>query len=223
MRWINRGPDPGHVEAYAREYTPRWVSYFRDRVGARPTDSFWREFRTQLGELSEYVCWYCERRCDRASEVGGRAATLDHFRPLSRFPNLAYDWSNWVFSCHRCNVENKQDRWPENGYVDPAASDEKERPENYFAYDMRTHDVIPRDDLGEDDRRRAWDTIEDLGLNKVDVRFYRQHWMRRLIEDLRKLPIEEHPPLAKHLASYPEFLGTTRMVLAQIREAGELP
>ena len=42
-----------------------------------------------------------------------------------------------------------------------------EQPERYFDYDLRTHDVIPRDDLVEDERRRAWDTIDDLGLNRV--------------------------------------------------------
>ena len=222
MRWIDRGPEPHRVEVYAGEYTQRWVSYFQNGVGHRPADSLWSEFRSKLGQCSDGMCWYCERRCDSAAEVGGRAATLDHFRPLSRFPNLAYDWSNWVFSCRRCNVRNKQNRWPGTGYVDPAAGDERERPERYFDYDMKTHEVIPRNGLIGDERRRALDTIDDLGLNKVDVRFYRQRWMRRLIEDLRKLPIEEHPALAEHLASYPEFLGTTRMVLAQMAEAGEI-
>ena len=170
------------------------------------------------------MCWYCERRCDSASQVGDRAATLDHFRPLSHFPNLAYDWSNWIFSCRRCNDEYKQDKWPENGYVDPAAGDDRERPERCFDYDMRTHDIIPRDDLVGDERRRAWDTIDDLGLNKLDVRFYRQYWARQLIEDLRELSIEERPAFAEYLALDPsEFLGTTRMVLAQLREAGEIP
>ncbi len=224
MRWIDRGPEPGRVATYARECTPGWVSYFQDEVEPRPTDSFWREFRSQLGERSDGMCWYCERRCDPAAQVGDRAATLDHFRPLSRFPNLAYDWSNWVFSCHRCNVDYKQNKWPENGYVDPAADDERERPERYFDYDMRTHDVIPRGDLTGDELRRAWDTINDLGLNQLDVRFYRQDWIQRLIEDFRNLPIEERPALANYLATYQsEFLGTMRMVLVQLRRAGEIP
>ena len=210
--------------AYAREYTPGWVSYFQDKVGPRPTDSHWREFRSQLRERSDGMCWYCERRCDPAAEVGEQAETLDHFRPLSRFPKLAYDWSNWVFSCRRCNDENKQGKWPGSGYVDPAASDECERPERYFEYDMRTHEIIPRNDLIGDERQRAWDTIDDLGMNKLDVLFYRQDWIRCLIEDLRELPVEKRSALAEHLASHSSvFLGTTLMVLAQLRDAGEIP
>ena len=224
MRWIDRGPEPGRVVAYAREYTPGWVRYFRDRVGSRPPDFSWREFRPILGERSGDMCWYCERRCDPAAGVGDLAATLDHFRPLSRFPDLAYDWSNWVFSCRRCNEEYKQDNWPDTGYVDPAASDVLERPDRFFDYDMKTHEVVPRNGLAGDERRRALNTIDDLGLNKLDIRFFRQDWIRSLTEDIRILPIEERPALAEFLASHPsEYLGTTLMALAQMREAGEIP
>ena len=223
MRWIDRGPEPDQVGMYAREYTQGWVRYFQDRVGSRPEDSYWREFRSRLGERSGGMCWYCERRCDPAAEVGDPAATLDHFRPLSSFPSLAYDWSNWIFSCRRCNEDYKQNRWPDNGYVDPAASDERERPERHFDYDVRTHDVIPRDDLVGDERQRALDTIDDLGLNVLDVKFYRQDWTRRIVEDLLRFPADERLAFSEYLASQPnEFLGTTRMVLAQLREAGAI-
>ena len=224
MRWIDRGPEPGQVAVYSREYTQGWVSYFQDEVGTRPADSYWREFRSELGERSGGMCWYCERRCGDAAQAGYLAATLDHFRPLSRFPSLAYRWSNWVFSCRRCNDEYKQNKWPENGYVDPAAVDEMERPERYFDYDVKTDEVIPKNGLSEDERHRAWDTIDDLGLNSLDVRYYRQNWTRQIIEGLLRFPVEERLAFAEYLASPPgEYLGTTRLVLAQLREAGEIP
>ena len=223
MRWIDRGPEPSGVAEYARRYTPGWVSYFQDRVGPRPADFFWSEFRSQLGERSGDNCWYCERHCAPAAPVGDLAATLDHFRPLSRFPNLAYDWSNWVFSCRRCNEDYKNSNWPENGYVDPAAADERDRPERYFDYDMKTHELIPRNDLTGDERQRAWNTIDDLRLNSLDMRYHRKDWIQQLIEDLRKFPIEERRALAEYLTAQPnEYLGTTQMALAQLRETGEI-
>ena len=223
MRWIDRGPEPSRVAEYARQYTPGWVSYFQDDGGTRPEDFFWSEFRSKLGERSGGMCWYCERRCDPAAQVGGRAATLDHFRPLSRFPNLAYHWPNWVFSCRRCNEDYKNSNWPENGYVDPAAENEHERPERYFDYDLRTHDIVPRDNLIGDERQRAWNTIDDLGLNKLDVKLRRSRSLRRIVEDLRKFPAEDRAALAEYLVSQPsEYLGTTRMVLTQLRESGEI-
>ena len=129
-----------------------------------------------------------------------------------------------MFSCRRCNEDYKNSNWPENGYVDPATEDERERPERYFDYDLRTHDLIPRGDLAGDERQRALDTIDDLGLNELDVKFYRSNWLRRLTVDFLKLPSEERVALAEFLERDPsEYLGTTRMVLAQLREAGEIP
>ncbi len=224
MRWIDRGPEPAQVQEYAQKYTHGWVKYSRDGDGARPVDSYWREFRSKLGERSADMCWYCERPCVQTTESKDLAATLDHFRPLSRFPDLSYDWSNWVFSCRRCNVVNKQDRWPKNGYVDPAAGDEMERPERYFDYDAKTAEIIPRNGLSEDKRCRAWNTIDDLGLNKIDVRVYRQRWMQQLVEDLREFPADERVAFVEYLARHPsEFLRLTLMVLEQLREASETP
>ena len=223
MRWINRGPAPKRVAEYAREYTPGWVSYHQDGVGERPTDFFWTKFRPKLGERSGGACWYCERRCNSPMPNRELSATLDHFKPRSRFPDLVYDWSNWIFSCLRCNRDNKADKWRDNGYVDPAAADVRERPERYFDYDMLTHEIIPKNGLSGDERQRALDTIEDLGLNKVDVRESRQDWMQQFIENMRQLPEMERAAFAEYLESEPhEFLGAMRMVLAQLREGGEI-
>ena len=219
MRWIDRGPEPGGVQEYARKFTQGWVEYFRDRVGGRPDDSYWREFRQLLGGRSWNNCWYCERRCLREADDGVRAPTVDHFRPLNRFPDLAYRWSNWIFSCHRCNnKENKGGKWPDSGYVDPSATDEKERPERFFDYDAVTGEIIPIPGLPSEAWERAQRTIDDLGLNKLDVRFYRLDWTRRFLEDWQALPIEERPAFAEFSTrtGY-EFVGATLMAVRQQR------
>ena len=70
MRWIDRGPEPPGVDGYARQFTQGWVNYFGDNVGGRPTDSYWREFRAELGSRSANICWYCERQM--RTGVGGQ-------------------------------------------------------------------------------------------------------------------------------------------------------
>ena len=218
MRWIDRGPEPSGVQGYARQFTPGWVEYFRDRVGERPGDSHWREFRELLGGRSGNICWYCERRCLRDADEAGRAPTVDHFRPLSRYPELAYAWSNWIFSCRRCNGENKQDKWPASGYVDPSAADAQDRPERHFDYDADTGEIIPMPGLSSEARERVLRTIDDLGLNKVDVRFYRLDWTRRFIADWRALPISDRTAFAEFSTRTGlEFVGATLMVLQQLR------
>ena len=218
MRWIDRGPEPGGVQGYARQFTQGWVEYFQDRVGERPNDSYWREFRELLGSRSGNTCWYCERLCLRDADEVGRAPTVDHFRPLSRYPEWAYQWSNWIFSCRRCNGENKQDKWPASGYVEPSAADEQERPERHFDYDAETGEIIPMPGLLSEAQERALRTIDDLGLNKLDVRFYRLEWTRRFIADWQALPDRDRTAFAEFSTrSGFEFVGATSMVVQQLR------
>ena len=223
MRWIDRGPEPDGVQGYARQFAQGWVSYFRHQIGGRPTDSYWREFRAALGRRSDGLCWYCEMQCHPASEVSGLSATVDHFRPLSQFPERAYEWSNWIFSCYRCNSDNKMDKWPALGYVDPGAGDERERPERYFDYDELTGEIVPHPSLTGDDQRKAEVTIADLGLNKIDVIFYRLDWTRRLVADLRMMPAEARAEFVDYaLGQGVEFVGSARMLVAQMRASGEI-
>ena len=223
MRWIDRGPEPSGVDGYARQFTQGWVDYFRHNVGGRPTDSFWREFRPALGNRASDICWYCERQCEATSEASGKTPTVDHFQPLSRCPEMAYEWTNWVFSCRRCNGEYKQDKWPALGYVDPCASDEQERPGRYFDYDPDTGEIIAHPGLTGDAREKAWTTITDLGLNEIDVRFYRINWTRQFLADLRTLPADDRQAFLEFWTGRPhEFAGSTSIAVAQLRTAGEL-
>ena len=219
MRWIDRGPEPGGVREYDREFTDGWVEYFRVRAGGRPDDSYWREFRGILGARSADNCWYCERRCLREAEGGGKAPTVDHFKPLSVFPELAYRWANWIFSCYRCNGQHKGNRWPDTGYVDPSATDEQEWPERYFDYDAVTGEIIPMLGLPSEARQKAQWTIDDLGLNKVDVRYYRLDWTRRFIEDWEALPVSDRSAFVEFtIRAGNEFVGATLMAVRQQSE-----
>ena len=222
MRWVDRGSEPGGVAGYARQFTQGWVDHFQNKVGERPTDSYWREFRPTLGSRTNDICWYCERQCYAGGESGERAPTVDHFRPLRKFPALAYDWSNWIFSCRRCNVGNKQDKWPQGtGYVDPCAVDVIERPERYFDYDVLTGEIIPKDGLTGQARQKALHTINHLGLNKLDVTFYRIQWTRVFIADLLALPAGDRQFFIASFTEQPvEYAGVTGMVVEQLRRDG---
>lgn len=223
MRWIDRGAEPDGVAGYAQRYTPGWVDYFQNRVGGRPSDFLWSVFRPTLGSRSNNICWYCERQCDTEAEVGGLAPTVDHFRPISRFPQLAYEWSNWIFSCRRCNEDNKQDKWPDSGYVDPCAADVTERPEHYFDYDTATGEIVANDGISWDAKSKAEDTIDDLGLNKLDVMYFRLQWTRQFVTDLLSFPPSERLAFAKYIMQRPiEYAGVTGMVVEQLRLDGRI-
>lgn len=75
--------------------------------------SIWRDLRETLARLSNGKCWYCETKENRSDHV------VDHFRPKNRVaecPNhtgywwLAFDVSNYRYSCTFCNSLRKSER-----------------------------------------------------------------------------------------------------------------
>ena len=113
-------------------------------MGRRPDDSYWREFRGILGDRSAGNCWYCERRCLREADDGGIAPTVDHFRPLSRFPGTGLPMVKLDFQLPQMQLlRTRGTIWPDSGFVDPSAADEKDRPERFFDYDTATGEIIP--------------------------------------------------------------------------------
>ena len=102
--------------------------------------------------------------------------------------------------------------------MDPSADDERERPERHFDYDADTGEIIPMPGLPAEARERALRTIDDLGLNKVDVRFYRLDWTRRFMADWQALPISDRFAFAEFSTRTGlEFVGATSMVVQQLR------
>jgi uncharacterized protein (TIGR02646 family) len=59
----------------------------------------WKAIRLTVLKRDDYTCAYC----------GRHANTVDHITPLAHDPTMAYDSSNLVAACTRCNSA-KQDR-----------------------------------------------------------------------------------------------------------------
>ena len=209
MHWVDRGPAPTGLDHVQNAFTPRWVAHYRDRVGNRPSDEHWRDFIDDLRSRFLGICGYCEE-----ASGGG----VDHFRPKSKFPELVYAWSNWVFACNSCN-NAKNDSWPTGGYVDPCACSTQERPERFFDFNLRTGMIVPKSGLTQEERRKASQTIRGLGLNNPG---YIQNRLGQ-IEFVRELlPYSDgtSDPDLKHLAMrlvqpYSARSSVTKAVLAE--------
>ena len=128
MHWVDRGEEPIGLKDVRRRFTSEWVDRHRSGTGNRPTPR-WGEFREELGSKFHDLCGYCE-------EI--TPGEIDHFKPLSKFPDLVYEWSNWIFACNTCNSRFKKHKWPEQGFVDPCAEALSERPERFFDFDLMT-------------------------------------------------------------------------------------
>ena len=155
MHRVDRGPEPAGLRRYRRKNTPRWIAYYQDNTGNKPTDSHWRKFVNHLSNAFHNLCGYCEEEC--------RGET-DHFYPKSRFPQKVYEWTNWVFSCHDCNL-SKREKCPTSGYVNPCAENHSEHPERFFDFDFKTGLILPKENLDPRRKNIAEDSIRDLELN----------------------------------------------------------
>jgi len=105
------------------------------------------------------------------------------------------------------------------GYVDPGAGDEREQPEWYFDYDPLTGEIIPHPSLTGDYKRKAEGTIADLGLNQLDVRFYRLDWTRRFTEDWFALSVDDRQAFVDFSTRMGvEYAGSTLMMVRQLMD-----
>lgn len=192
MHWVDRGPEPDGLEAVRSKYTQGWVEWRQLGTGSRPS-SRWRQFRGDLNAVFSGLCGYCEELTE---------GDVDHFRPVSKYPNLVYEWPNWVLACQYCN-RSKSDKWPDDGYVDPCATVESERPENFFHFDTFTGDIIAKAGISPENSAKARQMIEDLKLNApyhVDTRkeriFFVRNFLSRVAADS-----EEEQEFLEHITN----------------------
>ena len=192
MHWVDRGPEPEGLVEIQVSHTPRWVRYYVEGVGNRPTDSYWRCFHDDLERVFASLCAYCE-------EIA--KGEVEHFRPKSKFPDLVYSWSNWLFACHECN-QAKSNTWPSTGYVNPCATSLPDRPERHFVFDTQTGLILPNRSLNPCRRKKAHRTINDLGLNDA-------HHLKRRVEWLKLfssvMPDDPKGLTAQHVADLTHY------------------
>ncbi len=208
MHWIDRGPEPLGLDDIRAKRTLRWVRYFNDRSDSKPTDSNWRDFCGQLEQAFAGLCGYCEEYCK---------GEVDHYRPKSRFPELVYQWSNWVFACRRRN-HLKGEKWPPRGYVDPCARTRSARPEHLLTFDTLTGEGLAQPGLSPVRRAKATRMIDELGLNRLHHLKRRLTWLWLVTELLANCPPThpDHSRILKRIASRTSALSSvTRTLLAQ--------
>ena len=183
MHWVDRGVEPTGLRQIFVQYTPRWIRYYRHGEGNKPpSDTRWRDFHDDLEAAFSGLCAYCEETC---------RGTVDHFRPKSKFPELVYVWSNWLFSCFDCN-NAKLNKWPNEGYIDPCEDSQHDRPEAYFDFDFETGRMMAKTNLDSSRRERAEKIICDLKLN-------RRHHRKKRVVVLKKLSMLEDCPASERI------------------------
>ena len=186
MHTVRRRAEPAKLGQTRQKYTRKWVDYYCNGRGGKPTDTLWRRFHSHLRGTFCGLCAYCEEAC---------RGEVEHFRPKSRFPERVYKWSNWLFACHDCN-HMKGEKWPRLGYVDPCARSRSAQPEVYFDFDTLTGQIMPASRITPAQRTKAAQMIGDLELNAYHHLKKRVQWLECVQVVLSAVPHND-PALAR--------------------------
>jgi uncharacterized protein (TIGR02646 family) len=146
-----------------RENAPVWTEEFVTARQQNPAHKFrWRsdvcygEIRQQLRGMTQGHCAFCDGPVGTESRE-----TVEHFRPKSHFPKLAYQWENLFPCCDVCQ-SNKLERFDE-GLLKPDASDYGFN--RYFVVNYQTGELEPAPYASEEEQRNAQTTLVLYGLN----------------------------------------------------------
>ena len=157
------------------------------RLGSNDFPAYWRndDVREPLWSIHHGKCCYCERKREIKRE-----SDIEHYRPKSEVAGednhpgywwLAYEWTNYLYSCKPCNESFKRNFFPLLGEsVRVTGPDEDmsierpmiinpidDEPERCISYDWWTGGGVYVKAIGLDDEGRGSGTIRILNLNRL--------------------------------------------------------
>lgn len=164
MMKFERPPQPD----FLRENYKQWGREHKARRMDNPTSSFqWRTYAGQpvnqlvlaaLEPVAKQHCAFCD-----GYPLGPFARqTLEHFRPISRYPQLCYAWPNLFICCDQCQAA-KRDSFDKKLLKPDAADYSFQR---YFVINYKTGEIEPNPGATAIEQQRAQFTIALYGLNE---------------------------------------------------------
>lgn len=171
MIQVERGPEP---DGFA-ERAANWRRRFEEAHRQNPkltAGQFWSRVRAEIRDDAQALyeafhgkCAFCEAKMAHVSHPH-----VEHYRPKSRFPDLMFDWQNWLLSCGRCN-DAKWAHFPDCDnqpcLLDPANEDPA------MHLDFSRTMVLGKTLRGEE-------TIRLVGLNRSPLEDKRAEWLMRI-------------------------------------------
>ena len=139
-----------------------------------------QQIKRQLDRMFGNKCAFCESIVTAVSYQN-----VEHFRPKSIYPSLAYEWENLLFACTVCNsgykktqfplLDNSQPALDENNPCALDASDTnalinpcEEDPQDFFSFDDEWIACL---------NKRAEITRDVCGLNREALLDERREWL----------------------------------------------
>ena len=127
--------------------------------------NYWRYVRDELLSAYRYVCSYsgCWTKASTSGDSTITDSSVDHYLPKSRYPYLAYEWTNYRLARARLN----NNKGTHEDVLDPL-----QLPNGWFVLDFVSFLIIPSIALSRRDKARVQKTIDRLRLNDDDDYVY---------------------------------------------------
>ena len=142
-----------------------------------------------LHNMQHGKCCYCEGYIPD----DGRGKEVEHFRPRSKFPQLAYDWNNLLLACTACNGA-KSDQFPTSPSGDPLLLDPSDPafdPEDHVSFVVREVGALGRGSPVSPETTLGLAIPKDgspLGKETIrTTKLYQSHHVRNRKDTLRSL------------------------------------
>lgn len=88
------------------------------------------QIKQALLQMFNGKCSFCESYIENVD-----FGDIEHFKPKSKFPELAVAWENLLLSCKKCNgAGQKGDKWPSKKEGGPLIDPCVENPEDFFEF-----------------------------------------------------------------------------------------
>ena len=149
--------------------------------------------RNELDALYHGKCAYCETEID-----AGFFNRVDHYRPTSKYYWLAYEWSNLILVCEKCNtykgnkfpIKNKKAAYSTKAFLadSPSLQNEKpfllhpeiDEPAEYLEFNC-DGEIYPKDE-----NPRGTETINTCYLDRDELTIPRKKQVARIFEMLKR-------------------------------------
>ena len=140
MQFIKRSACPQLLADNQSEWTMPWVVFYRigvEKVPPKlPSVAHWRKPEIRIVLINDFHnnCGFCgesiptplleDTEAQNTERVG--IGDVEHLKPKSKYPELVYEWANYLWSCKPCNFQKKEFFDKNHPFLNPCCEEDCE-------------------------------------------------------------------------------------------------
>lgn len=191
MIFVDRTAQPKILRDNAVAWTQAYIKA-RAEYQANKTDQFEKAMKSAeskynheqvkdaLKTMFRRKCAFCESTVTHVSY-----GDIEHFKPKSLYPNLCFDWNNYLLSCSICNGKsNKGNKFPLEDEGGPFINPTIENPDDFFRFE---YDAVLKKFVVFPKSIRAVTMLKIININREDLVEDRTLYLSKVINTISKI------------------------------------